>query len=120
MVDPIQALLNAGVVKTTTFPPNSRYQNVATATLETTDGKTIVYLRRRFVPPPERFALVQEHLVTQGDRLDILAARYLGDPEMFWLLCDANGAVRPEELIEAVGKRLRITLPEGLTGATLA
>ena len=42
-----------------------------------------------------------------------IAAKYLGDPEQFWRICDANGAVRPDEL-EMVGRRLRITLPEGL------
>ena len=68
------------------------------------------------MPPPERFALLQEHTVSQGDRLDNLAAQYLGDPEQFWRLCDANGAMRPEELTETVGRRLRITLPEGIPG----
>ena len=85
--------------------------------LETADGKTIVYLRRRFVPPPERFALLSEHIVTEGERLDNIAAQYLGDPEQFWRICDANGAMRPEELTETVGRRLRITLPEGIPGA---
>ena len=65
---------------------------MATATLTTPDGKTIVYLRRRFVPASEQFALVQEHTVTDGDRLDNLSAQYLGDPELFWRLCDANAA----------------------------
>jgi hypothetical protein len=73
-----------------------------------------VYVQRRFVPPPERFDLLQEHEMTQGDRLDNLAAQYLGDPEQFWRLCDANNAIRPEELTETVGRRLRITLPEGI------
>ena len=31
--------------------------------------------------------------------------------------CDANGAMQPDELTETVGRRLRITLPEGITGA---
>jgi hypothetical protein len=121
MPDPLQELLNAGAVKTTTaFPPNSRYSAVATGKLEMEDGRTIVYLKRRFVPPAERFAELLEHTVAESDRLDNLAAKYLGDPEMFWLLCDANGAIRPEELIEVIGRRLRITLPEGLPGATRA
>lgn len=116
MPDPLQALLQAGALKPTLFPPTSRYYGIDTATLEAADGKTIVYLRRRFVPPPERFALLQEHTVTQSDRLDNLAALYLGDPEQFWRLCDANGALRPDELTETVGRRLRITLPEGIPG----
>jgi hypothetical protein len=69
------------------------------------------------VPQPERFAALREHLVTEGDRLDNIAAQHLGDPELFWRLCDANRALRPDELTEEVGRRLRITLPEGLQGA---
>ncbi len=96
------------------FPLTSRYYNIPIAELETADGKKIVYLRRRFVPPPERFELLTEHAVTEGERVDTIAAQYLGDPEQFWRLCDANNAMRPEELIETVGRRLRITLPEGI------
>jgi hypothetical protein len=96
------------------FQATSRYANIPTSRFETADGRTIVYVQRRFVPPPERFDLLQEHEVTQGDRLDNLAAQYLGDPEQYWRLCDANNAIRPEELTENVGRRLRITLPEGI------
>ena len=98
------------------FPPTSRYALTETATLETADGRTIVYLRRRFVPPPERFALLAEHKVEQGDRLDNVTAHYLGDPEQFWRVCDANRAMSPDELL-VIGGRLRITLPEGIPGA---
>jgi hypothetical protein len=98
------------------FPPTSRYYLVETATLERADGETIAYLRRRFVPHPERMALIQEHVVALGDRLDNVTARYLDDPEQFWRLADANRALRPEELVEIVGRRLRITLPEGVPG----
>jgi hypothetical protein len=98
------------------FPPTSRYHLIETATFETSDGRTVRYLRRRFVPPSNRFTLLQEHAVVQGDRLDNLTARYLGDPEQFWRLCDANAAMRPDELTEEIGKRLRITLPEGIPG----
>ena len=73
-----------------------------------------MYLRRRFVPSPERFELLTEHSVTEGERLDNITAQYLGDPEQFWRICDANGAIRPDELTETAGRRLRITLPEGL------
>lgn len=98
------------------FPPTSRYHNIETATVESNEGKTVVYLKRRFVPPPERFTLLQEHLVVQGDRLDNITARYLNDPEQFWRICDANRAMRPDELTETIGRRLRITLPEGIPG----
>ncbi|MCS7002579.1 MAG: LysM peptidoglycan-binding domain-containing protein [Dehalococcoidia bacterium] len=116
MTDPnaqLQALLQPGSLANNLFPPASRYHGVPLATLQTTDGRTIVYLRRRFVPPPERFTLLQEHVVKQGDRLDNITAQYLGDPEQFWRVCDANGVIRPGEL-EVIGRRVRITLPEGL------
>ncbi len=115
MNDPMQAILQLSA-KATLFPANSRYHGIDTATLETVEGKKIIYLRRRFVPPPERFALLQEHTVTQGDRLDNLTAQYLGDPEQFWRLCDANAAMDPNELTENIGNKLRITLPEGIPG----
>lgn len=100
------------------FSINSRYYGTPTATLETQDGQKIVYLRRRFVPPPENFALLLEHAVSASERVDNLTAQYLGDPEQFWRLSDANGVVRPEELVETVGRRIRITLPEGIPGLT--
>lgn len=99
------------------FPPTSRYANIDTTTLETTDAKAIIYLKRRFAPPPERFALLQYHVVAQGERLDNITAHYLGDPEQFWRLCDANRALLPNELTEIVGRKLSITLPEGVPGA---
>src|SRR5215211_5141810 len=98
------------------FPPTSRYYNIETTTREMSDGRTMAYLRRRFLPAPERFSVLQEHVVVQGDRLDNVTARYLGDPEQFWRVCDANAAMRPDELTETIGRRLRITLPEGIPG----
>lgn len=96
------------------FAFTSRYYNIALLEHETPDGKKIVYLKRRFVPPASRFQLLQEHSVAEGERLDNITAQYLSDPEQFWRLCDANDAMRPEELTETVGRKLRITLPEGI------
>jgi hypothetical protein len=98
------------------FPPTSRYYGIETATLESVNGDKTVYLKRRFVPAPERFSLLLVHGVRQAERLDNIAAQYLGDPEQFWRLCDANRALRPDELTERPGSTLRITLPEGIPG----
>ena len=113
----LQALLTPSTLKTTLFPPTSRYAGLDLATLERPEGTPVVYVRRRFIPPPERYVTLQEHVVAQGQRLDQLAALYLGDPEQFWRICDANVVLRPEEL-EVVGRVVRITLPEGIPGAT--
>lgn len=101
------------------FPTNSRYQYVETTRLVRRDGTEVVYLKRRFVPQPERFVLLQEHAVVEGDRLDNITARYLGDPEQFWRVCDANRAMHPDGLTEEIGRRLRITMPEGIPGAPI-
>jgi hypothetical protein len=103
-------------VKSDKFPPTSRYHDAEVAQLVLPDGRTIAYLRRRFIPPAESFALLREHAVRAGDRLDQIAATYLGDPEQFWRVADANGAIAPEELTDVVGRRLRITLPAGVPG----
>jgi hypothetical protein len=114
--NPIQALFEAGVVERTDFPPESRYHGVPTATVAALDGALITYLRRRFAPPPEAFTTLRERRARQGERLDQLAAAELGDPEAFWLICDANGALWAEEL-EEPGAIVRITLPQGVPGA---
>ena len=117
--DPAQALLAQTSLQNTLFASTSRYYGIETATLAMPQGKTVIYLRRRFVPRPERFQLLQEHTVTQGERLDNIAARHLGDPTLFWRLCDANNAMRAEELTETIGRNLLITLPEGISGTSI-
>lgn len=98
------------------FSINSRYYFTKTKRLEGSSVREIIYLERRFVPPVERFALLFEHTVTDGERLDTITAQHLGDPEQFWRIADANNAIAPEELTEERGRRLRITLPEGIPG----
>lgn len=93
------------------FPPTSRYANVETARLILPDGREIIYLRRRF-PPPAPPLPVAEHLVTEADRLDNVTAIYLGDPEQFWRVCDANDALRPAEM-EEDGRRIAIPTLSG-------
>jgi hypothetical protein len=96
--------------------PNSRYQGIATAMLTRADGTEIAYRRQRLLPDPDGFTLLAEHVVTQGDRLDNIAAVLLGDAELAWRIADANCAMRPATLTETVGRRLRITLPDAVKG----
>lgn len=113
MSDPLQALFQTTPLTAQLFAPNSRYAGIETAKIERADGTSIVYVRRRFCPDPEQLTLLLEHFVKQGERLDNLTAQYLGDPELFWRVCDANNVLRPEELQE-IGRRVRITLPQGI------
>ena len=38
------------------------------------------------------------HTVTDGERLDILAHRYLGGADLWWIICDYNDIFFPLEL----------------------
>jgi hypothetical protein len=46
------------------------------------------------------------------------SCRYLGDPEQFWRICDANDVLRPAELTDTPGVSVRIALPHGVAGPT--
>ena len=96
------------------FDPSSRYYNLETATLTVSHteapGREIRYVRRRFIPRSENAITLVEHTFTEGDRLDNITARYLGDPTQFWRICDANNVLQPEEL-EKIGRTLKISLP---------
>jgi hypothetical protein len=117
MPDPLQSLLAAGAVPTTTFPPTSRYASTPVETFDPGDGRPPVpYLARRFCPAPASLALLYVVRIAEGDRRDVLAARHVGDAELWWRLADANRAIDPRELTDPVGRPLRITLPQGVTG----
>ena len=98
------------------LPVTSRYHGLEATTLVSPDGRSIPYLRRRFLPSLDRFAAIGAHDVVEGDRLDTIAARYLGDADQYWRLVDASPAMHPAELTQQVGRRLRIPAPEGLPG----
>lgn len=97
------------------FDTNSRYYKIndATLTIRDSDGKErkIVYKRRRFIPSTEGTTTLVEHAVVQGERLDNITARYLGDPTLFWRICDANLILNPDELTAESGSLIKIALP---------
>ena len=82
MDDPLRLLVE-GASQPNPFPATSRYAGLGTATHTRTDGTAIVYVTRRILPQGDALPLVQEHVVTEGERLDHLAWRYLGDPEQY-------------------------------------
>lgn len=48
---------------------------------------------------PEPMEVRRQHMVKAGERLDQIASRYYGDPLKYWLICDANDAIFPEDLL---------------------
>jgi hypothetical protein len=119
---PLQAMINMGVVPTVNFPTDSRYYTSKTLKYTAPNGEMIAYLARRFVPQPDaaNYSTIAQHTVKQGDRLDLLAAKYLGDPLLYWLLCDANGAIQPDALVATAANVLIITMPQGVPGGSNA
>lgn len=97
------------------FDTTSRYYNIGIANVEVPNGdgttRTVRYVQRRIIPPADDGLTVIEHTVTAGDRLDNITARYLGDPTEFWLVCDANNVLRPNDLTDTIGQVIKIALP---------
>lgn len=122
MAYPLQAMVQLGVIPPVTFPTDSRYYGFGVQQYTAPNGQSIPYLQRRIVPQPgaPNYATVNQYTVQQGDRLDRIAAKYLGDPLLAWLICDANGAIRPHDLVATPGKVLAITTPQGIPGGTIA
>lgn len=94
------------------FEPSSRYYTLATTTYTTADGQQITYVRRRMLPQAERLPTLVEITVIDGDRLDLIAARTLGDAQQFWRICDAQNAMNPPDLTAEPGRVLRVPIPE--------
>jgi nucleoid-associated protein YgaU len=118
MSDMLNALLAAGALPQTSFDTASRYYGAAVFELHGTDGSTVRYIGRRFIPQPETFPSLIAHPVQQGDRIDVLAARYLGDPLLYWRIADANLAVRPSDPL-VQGQVIRIPGATRLPGNLL-
>jgi len=91
------------------FDPESRYANLPTATHVTASGREVVYVTRRFLPRTTSLLATGRVLVAEADRLDLIAARAIGDSLAWWRLPDANLAEHPDEL-EAPGRELVVAL----------
>jgi hypothetical protein len=91
----------------------SRYYTTGVVVMVTPGGDEIRYIRRRLLPDPGKDRILALHTVSEGERPDIIAARFFGDPELFWRLCDANGTDLPDHLTETPGKRIKIPIVTG-------
>jgi hypothetical protein len=117
MTSPIDNFVAAGGSSGAPNAPNSRYNGIPTATVTLADGRQVRYLQRRLIPQPEQYATLRQYVTIEGDRIDTVTNTQLGDPLLYWILCDANGATDPDALTAEPGRILRITLPAGI-GAT--
>lgn len=93
------------------FEHTSRYYGRTPLAYKRPNGRVVTYAPRRILPQPDSFATLVEARLTEGDRLDLLAAATLGDPLLFWQICDANGALNPFDLAAHIGQVVKVPRP---------
>lgn len=113
MADALSALITSAAGTGAPTKPSSRYYGSAVERFVTPGGVEVMYLARRIVPQAAAYRSTQAYVVIEGDRLDNLAARFLGDPLLYWMICDANGAGDPDELTagDQAGRQIAIPIP---------
>ena len=96
-----------------------RYDGIDTDVHLVADGaggqRDVRFMRRRTSADPAAARPLATHRVGSDDRLDLVTARYLGDPTAFWLVADANAALDPDALVgpQAEGDDIVIPVPGG-------
>lgn len=79
------------------FDPKSRYANAETYVVTDANGREVTVVAP---PPPPEQTLLGIHLLKQGERPDLLAAKYLNDPAGYWRIAEQNDVMLPEALTE--------------------
>lgn len=82
----------------------SRYEKTGAIVLTRPDGSRVSVLR---TPLPQQAFVKGYFRRSEGQRLDLIANRFLSDPTGFWRLCDANNTIVPD----ALAKRDLIGIP---------
>ena len=77
------------------FDPNSRYAKVPTFTAVDRRGRTVNVVEPA---PALDQGLAGYHVRRDGQRLDLLAGRYLQDATRFWAIAALNDVMLPEAL----------------------
>ena len=85
------------------MPGRSRYDGAAQAAAVLTnpsgESRAVAYLLPRAPQDAGGGTPLAWHRVAADDRIDLVADRYLGDPQAWWRICDANAALDPDALI---------------------
>ena len=90
------------------FAEDSRYSGAPMKTAFLADGREVRFVGRRFIPSPDQISISSVHTIRGGDRLDLLAAQYFGNPTQGWKLLDANLVRDPRDALEEVGVRIAV------------
>lgn len=112
----IAKLLTPITQGTAPFPPDSRYYGAPLKVATLPDGREVRFVGRRFTPASESIEISAVHTVHGGDRLDLLAARYFGNPTQGWKILDANAIREPAAALATSGSRIAIGQALNLAG----
>jgi hypothetical protein len=93
------------------FDAKSRYKDLPIKTHVDAGGRERRYVARRFLPDPANLRPLARLRVTDSDRLDLMAHRYLGESTVFWRIADANAAMHPDDLLSPAGRQLIVPSP---------
>ncbi|SCK08579.1 hypothetical protein [Streptomyces sp. WMMB 322] len=102
------------------YASDSRYHDAEIGVHRMPDGTEVRYTKRRLLPPLPGQGDEDDlatHTVSAGERPDLLAQRYFGDPGQWWRIADANPVFDPAELTEEPGTEIDIPLAGGFPGS---
>jgi hypothetical protein len=91
--------------------PNSRYYGLTIRERTNAAGVTENFVARRIIPATERYRALDRHRADGDERIENLSADYLGDPELYWRICDANGDEDPGLATQPISRLITIPLP---------
>jgi hypothetical protein len=114
MDNALAALVQAGTGTGAPTNINSRYYGSVVKQTTLSNGLVVSYLSRRIIPQMSIYTQAQNYSVVIGDRLDNLAARFVGDSILFWMIGDANSAMDPNSLTVEPGRVILIPLVSGI------
>lgn len=78
------------------YDSNSRYAKLSTYRVPDRRGREVAVVPP--APAPTQ-ALAGYHVRKDGQRLDLLAGRYLADATAFWRICELGDVMLPDALV---------------------
>ena len=95
--------------------PSSRYYGAQTEQFTLADGTPVMYLARRIIPQAATYTATPDLRHRRRGPPGQPGRRFLGDPLLYWMICDANGATDPDELTAQAGRTILIPVASGVS-----
>lgn len=91
----------------------SRYAQIPTTKIQLEDSSPIVYRNTKYPQIPFGNQDIYVY-TTRGDRYDLLAQTYYGDPNLWWVINRANPNQDADSLLPEPGSQIRIPSPNAI------